>query len=172
MKRNVTITKNDNGENIVLINDIYFKGRQNIEWKEVEQYLKQYVGEYIEIVESKDIVYLGSDLPDEFAFSNNTKKLRGTYAKAKANAAQGIPELVEIATNKRFKENLEEKHKIDAKYGWYRFDSKFALPVYDSNGEITRYNIFKVVLVVRHAANGKLFLYDIIQIKKETGKPL
>ena len=172
MDRNVTIVKDLNGKNIVLINDIYFKGRQNIEWKEVEQYLKRYVGEFMEVAESKDVVYIGSDLPDEFSFSDNTKKLKGTYAKAKANAAQGIPELIEIAINKRFKENLEEKHSGDAKYGWYRYDSRFALPVYDNNDEVVRYNIFKVVLVMRHAANGKLYLYDVIQIKKEAGKPL
>ena len=110
MERNVTIVKDLNGKNIVLINDIYFKGRQNIEWKEVEKYLKRYVGEFIEVAESKDIIYIGNDLPDEFAFSDDTKRLKGTYAKAKANAAQGIPELIEIAVNKRFKENLEEKH--------------------------------------------------------------
>ena len=55
MERNVTIVKDLNGKNIVLINDIYFKGRQNIEWKEVEKYLKRYVGEFIEVVESKDL---------------------------------------------------------------------------------------------------------------------
>ena len=172
MDRNVTIVKDLNEKNIVLINDIYFKGRQNIDWKEVELYLKQYVGEFIEVAETNDIIYIGNDLPDEFAFSDNSKKLRGTYAKAKANAAQGIPELIEIAINKRFKENLEEKHKVEAKYGWYRFDSRFALPVYDNSDEVIRYNVFKVVLVIRHAANGKLYLYDVIQIKKETGKPL
>lgn len=106
------------------------------------------------MVESKDVVYIGSDFPDEFSFSNHTKRLKGAYAKAKANAAQGIPELIEIAVSKRFKENLEEKHKGDAKYGWYRYDSRFALPVYDNNDEVVRYNLFDVVLVIRHAASG------------------
>lgn len=172
MDRNVTIVKDLNGKNIVLINDIYFKGRQNIDWKEVEKYLKRYVGEFIEIAETKDIIYIGSDLTDEYVGSEYTAKLKGTYAKAKANATQGIPELIEIAGNKRFKENLAEKHKGDAKYGWYRYDSRFALPVYDDNGEVERYNIFSAVLIVRHASGGKLYLYDIIQIKKETGTPL
>lgn len=31
----------------------------------------------------------------------------------------------------------------DAKYGWYRYDVRFALPVYDDkSGEVCRYNIF------------------------------
>ena len=36
----------------------------------------------------------------------------------------------------------KEKHRRNAKYGWYRYDSRFALPVYDMSGEIERHNIF------------------------------
>ncbi|WP_330021410.1 hypothetical protein [Agathobacter sp.] len=53
----------------------------------------------------------------------------------KANAAQGIPELIEIAVGKNFRENNEEKHWRNAKFGWYRYNSRFALPVYDEVGE-------------------------------------
>lgn len=40
-------------------------------------------------------------MPDEYAHSEYTRVLKGANAKAKANAAQGIPELIEIATEKR-----------------------------------------------------------------------
>ena len=93
-------------------------------------------------------------------------------AKAKANATQGLPELLEIASKKRFKENLKEKHESDAKFGWYRYDTKFALPVYNENQELERFNIFQAALVIRHAQDGKMYLYDLVNIKKETGKPL
>lgn len=46
---------------------------------------------------------------------------------------------------------------INAKRGWYRYDSRFALPVYADNGEVIRYNIFQGELVVRHSANGKMY---------------
>lgn len=101
-----------------------------------------------------------------------TNKLNGTIAKAKANASQGIPELVEIAVGKHFKENVGEKHKWNARYGWYRFDSRFALPVYGEDDEIKRYNVFHASLIIRHANDGKKYLYDIIDIKKETSNPL
>ena len=68
-------------------------------------------------------IYVGSDFPDEYTGSKDTARLKGTLAKAKANAAQGIPELVKIATNKRYQENLKDKHIKDAKYDWYRYDS-------------------------------------------------
>ena len=60
------------------------------------------------------------------------------------------------------------------KYGWYRYDSRFAIPVYDTDGEIERFNVFRVRMIVNHAANGKKYLYDMINIKKEkeTGNPL
>lgn len=65
MERNVRILKNMKGKQIVVINDIRFRGRQNIDWDEVEQYLKRYVGEFVEIAESKEIIYIGNELPDD-----------------------------------------------------------------------------------------------------------
>lgn len=80
--------------------------------------------------------------------------------------------MIEIATGKTFAENYSEKHNRDAKYGWYRYDTRFALPVYDDEGELQRYNVLKARILVRHAQDGKLYLYDVLRIKKETSKPL
>ena len=113
-------------------------------------------------------VYIGTDLPDEYTRSNYTHILKGANAKAKANAAQGLPELIEIAAGKKFTENYKEKHTIDAMYGWYRYESRFALPVFNEVGEIERYNVFNVIMVIRYAKDGKMYLYDIMNIKKET----
>ena len=88
-------------------------------------------------------------------------------AKAKANAAQGIPEMIEIAHNRRFQKNLEKKHDKNAKYGWYRYDSGFAIPVFDENNDVLRYNVFHAELVIRHSENKKLYLYDVINTKKK-----
>lgn len=116
--------------------------------------------------------YVGmKGLLDEYAGSKYTAKLKGTLAKAKANATQGICEMIKIANNKRFQENLNKKHSGNAKYGWYRYDTRFALPVFNDKGIVLRYNIFTAVLVVRHSSNGKRYLYDIVNIKKETSTP-
>jgi hypothetical protein len=32
-----------------------FKGKRNVEWKDVESYLRQYVGEFYEIADTKEI---------------------------------------------------------------------------------------------------------------------
>ena len=169
MDRNISIITDLEERKIVVIHDIYFKGKRRIKWKDVEEYLKQYIGDFYEVLDEEDGIYIGKDLPDEYCGSNDTAKLKGTLAKA--NAAQGIPELIEIAVNKRFKENLAEKHSVDAKYGWYRYDTRFALPVYMENGELERYNVFCVEMMIRCAADGKLYLYDLVNIKKETSTP-
>lgn len=44
MDRNVNIVTDLDGKQFVLINDIRFKGKRE-EWKDIEHYLKQYVGE-------------------------------------------------------------------------------------------------------------------------------
>ncbi len=166
--RNVSVMKDLNGNNIVMINDIVFKGRQAIDWEDVEKYLVKYVGDFYTIADSNEVVYIGSDLPDEYAHSEYTNILKGANAKAKANAAQGIPELIETASGMQFTQNMKSKHNKDAKYGWYRYESRFALPVFGNDGEIVRYNVFHVAMIFRHAKDGNKYLYDIMNIKKET----
>ena len=168
MDRKISVMEDLDGMKTVFIHDIIFKGKRMVNWDEVEVYLKKYVGEFFRIEDSNETVYIGADLPDEYAHSNYTRILKGANAKAKANAAQGIPELLEIAANKQYEENRKEKHEKDAKYGWYSYDSRFALPVFGENGEIERYNVFRAALLVRHAKDGKMYLYDIMRIKKET----
>jgi len=171
-KRNVDIVLDTEGRKIVMIHDTIFRNKQNIAWSEVEKYLQQYIGNVYTIVEDGERVYIGKDLPDEYAHSNYTAKLKGTLAKTKANAAQAIPELIEISINKTYAGNTEEKHKVDAKNGWYRYDSRFAIAIYDNDGEVERYNVFKARMIIRHDADGKKYLYDIINIKKEPSTPL
>ena len=92
--------------------------------------------------------------------------------KAKANAAQAVGELIQIAANKSASENYKGKHGAQAKYGWYRYDTRLALPVYNDTGDLQRYNIYKLRMLVRHDEDGKLYLYDFLRTKKETSSPL
>ncbi len=170
-KGTIDIIKDADGKSLVIINDIRFKGRRGIKWKEVENYLKEYVGNCYEILETSEEVYIGGDFPGEFAHSEDTKKLRGMNAKAKANVTQAIGELIQIASNERYSEDYSKKHGKQAEKGWYRYDARFALPVYGKSGTLERYNIFSVRLLVRHAQDGFLYLYDMLRIKKEASKP-
>lgn len=166
------VVKDPMGNCIVIVNDIVFKGKRQVKWPDVEEYVRRYIGDFYKITDSKDIIFIDKDFPDEFAGSRDTYNLRGANAKAKANTAQCIPQMIEIASNKKYQKNFNDKHKLDAKYGWYRYDTRVGIPVFADNGEIERYNIFRMELLIRHAHNRKLYLYDVVNIKKETSNPL
>ena len=140
MDKNVTIITDPEGKKIVLINDIRFKGKRKEEWKEIEDYLKEYIGEYSEITETAEKIYIGTDFPDEFTHGKDKTILKGSNLKAK--------------------------------YGWYRYDTRLALPVYNDYGEIERYNVFRMRMLVRHDEDRLLYLYDFLRTKKETSSPL
>ena len=169
---NISIITDAEDKKIVVINDLRFKRSKRVDWDTVEGYLKEHIGECTEILDTNEMIYIGSDFPDEYAHSKDTKVLRGPNEYAKANASVAIKELIQIASNKTFSENHKAKHNSKAKYGWYRYDTRFAIPKYDNDGELIGYNIFKGRLVIRHSQDDKLYLYDILRIKKETSEPL
>ena len=132
--RSISIIRDEAGKSIALINDIRFKSRRSIDWNEIENYLKQYVGECFEILETAETVYIGTDFPDEYAHSKDTKNVKGVNEKAKANAITAVGELLEIATGKTEFPDYNNKHGNRAKYGWYRYTTRFGIPVYSEKG--------------------------------------
>ncbi|MCR5747952.1 MAG: helix-turn-helix domain-containing protein [Lachnospiraceae bacterium] len=168
----VSIITDPDGKKVVLINDIRFKSRRSIDWDEIEQILRKYIGKYYEIAETAEKVYIGSDFPDEFTHSKYTKAMKGANEKAKANAITAIGELIQIADNKAESPDYDRRHGNKAKNGWYRYDTRFGIPIYSELGEIDRYNVFRARMLVRCDEKNKLYLYDIVQIKKETSTPL
>ncbi len=170
--QNVNVICDAEGKKVVLINDIRFKSRRIIDWNAIEEYLKEYIGSCFEIAESAEKIYIGTDFPDEFARSNDRISLKGANEKAKANMITVVGELIQIAVNKTEYPDYNKKHKAKAKHGWYRYDTRFGIPVYDEKGELIGYNIFSTRMLVRCDADGKLYLYDFIRIKKETRSPL
>ena len=169
--KTVNVIIDENGKSIVLINDVRFKTRSAIDWEEIERYLKEYIGNYYEILETSERIYIGTDFPDEFCHSKDKIRLKGANKKAKANMVSAIEELIKIATNKIVTEDYGKRHKSKAEYGWYRYDTRFGIPSYNSSGELMRYNIYKAKMLVRRDKDGKLYLYDLVRIKKETSSP-
>ena len=86
MDRNVNIITDLDGNKIVLINDIRFKAKKREDWKDVEEYLKEYVEEFYEIAETSEKIFISTDFPDEYANSESRMALKGAVAKAKANS--------------------------------------------------------------------------------------
>ena len=71
MDRNVNIITDLDGRKIVLINDVRFKAKKREDWKDVEEYLKEYVEEFYEIVETSEKIFISTDFPDEYANSES-----------------------------------------------------------------------------------------------------
>ena len=137
MERKIDVIDDFNGRKIVFIHDIIFKKKQYVEWKDVKEYLKRYVGEVYKALSSEEEIYIGVDFPNEY-----TGVLKGVNVKA------------------------------NEKLGWYRYDTYFAIPVHASDGEVDHYNVFHASILLRHSEDGKKYLYDIIDTKKETSYPL
>lgn len=167
----VNIIREVDGKSIVLINDIVFKSRKQINWEIVEERLKQYVGNCYEIIESADKVFIGTDFPDEFSHSNDKIKIKGANEKAKANLITAVKEIISVATDRSESEDYNGKHGDAAKNGWYKYTTRFGIPVYDNNGELISYNIFSARMLVRRDVDGKMYLYDFVRTKKEGVQP-
>ena len=74
--KDVSVIQDINGNSIVVINDIKFKGKRSVNWNDVEAYLLQHVGENYTIAGTNDMIYFGTDLPDEYAHSQYTGLLK------------------------------------------------------------------------------------------------
>ena len=162
------IIVNEKGQKVVRIGTIIFSSKRRIDWVGVEDYLKRYVGEEYVIDETNDVICIGSEFPDEYTHSKDSNKSLGTIGKAKANISQAIPELIQIAANVTFSMNYEQKHSKNAKHGWLYCIVRFILPITDDKKNIIGQNYFRGRMVIRCDQNGKKYLYDIVDIKKET----
>ena len=167
MKKELVIALDSKGHKVVVINEILFHGRRNQPWDKVEQYLKRYIGRVVTVAETGEEIYIGPDFPDEYKGSQDSLSIHGHNAKAKANAVQGIEEMISIARKTNETENLKDKNSKKAKYGWYRYLTRFALPVVNEQNTITHYNIYLATLIVRKDYRRKLHLYDVIHVKKK-----
>ena len=131
MKPSIEIVEDTTGHKIVVLPDIIFKNRQNIDWNAVEEYLQKYVGEIITIME-----------------------------------------ILKIATEKRFRKNRKDKHSTSAGNGWYYYTTRFAMPIYENETKTENYHCYSACLLINHAENGKMYLYDLVDIKREASTPL
>ena len=136
----------------------------------IANYIAEHIGEVYTIIESGQKVYIGENLPEEYTQSKYTQavlKKNPNIIKVKNRASKNLGEMIEIADNRRWEKTRHEESK-DAKYGMYRYDTRFGFPVLDTRGNAVRANIFSAELVIRNASDGHKYLYDIVNIKKDT----
>ena len=158
------------GKNVVWIENSSLTNKELNNHKAVADFIAQHIGEVYTIIESGQKVYIGPDLPGEYTQSRYTSYLRNTDRagfRAKRKAIDGLGELIETATNRRWEQTRHTQSK-DAKYGMYRYDSTFAFPVKGSDGVVQRVRAYDAELLIRNASDGKKYLYDIVNLKENT----
>ena len=164
------LKKTVNGERVAWIENSALTSKQLRDHNAVANYIADHIGDVFTIIESGQKVYIGEDLPDEYTQSKYTTFLKNRDKKglrAKNKAIGGFGDMIEIATNRRWEKTRHTQTK-DAKYGMYRYDSKFAFPVMDQNGKVKNVYAYDVELLIRNASDGKKYLYDIVDIKEDT----
>lgn len=112
-------------------------------------------------------VYIGKDLPGEYRSSEYTKGMDAKLRSVKMQAATNLDEMLLLAENGEWRKNIKKKHKVDAKNGWYRYSTQFAVPVLDMKKNVDHYTVYSGTLLIRNDADGKSYLYDLLDIKKE-----
>lgn len=157
------IREASDGKPVVVVTGNIFDGHSGEKSVDViYKYLKGHIGEVYSLIESGQKVYIGKDLPGEYTRSKYTQNA-GQYVKSiKNQAAQNIGEMVEISTNRRWEKNRKQKHARNAKYGFYKYDTRFAVKM-GTNG----YTVYDATVVIRNSENGKKYLYDIVKIKRD-----
>ena len=156
-----SLRMDDDGNPVVLIDQDIFAGHEGeSRSKVIRDFLRQHIGEYYTIIESGQRVYLGKDLPDEYTRSKYTQSANKTVKYVKGQVAQNLGELIQYAYNSRSEPARHaEKHKRDAKYGFNRYSAVFAIQDFQ--------NLYSADLVIRNDADGKSYLYDVVNIQKK-----
>ena len=166
-KEKVRFALDKKGRKVVVINEILFYGRKSMPWDKVEEYLKKYIGQIVEVKDTGEIIHISADFPDEYVGSKDTMTAKGGNVKAKANAVQGVKAMINISRKTSETPNHKKRSRKKAKYGWFRYLTRFAIPVMNEKNIIERYNIYLATVIVRKSKSGKLYLYDFVNVKKE-----
>lgn len=135
-----------------------------------EAYLKTLVDAdhpFSTILADAQPVYVGKDLPGEYRSSEYSKNLRKSIREVKMQAATNLDEMLLLAENGEWRENVKSRHAEDAKNGWYRYDTQFAVPILNAKKDIDHYTVYGGTLLIRNDADGKSYLYDLIDIEKK-----
>lgn len=135
-----------------------------------EAYLKTLVNAehpFSTILVDAQPVYIGKDLPGEYKSSEYTKRLRKGLREIKMQAATNLDEMLLLAENGEWRENVKPKHSKDAQNGWYRYETQFAIPILNAKKAIDHYTVYGGTLLIRNDADGRSYLYDLLDVQKK-----
>lgn len=112
-------------------------------------------------------VYAGKDLPSEYKGSEYTLGMHRGLREVKMQAATNLDEMLLLAEDGEWRENVKKKHGKDAQNGWYRYKTRFAVPVLNARKAVDHYAVYGGMLLIRNDADGKSYLYDMVDVEKK-----
>ena len=145
---------------------LYFTNKNKLNWKDVESKIKGISGSMFKNEKLSKDFNIDNKAIDELTHSRYNMKLKGKLRLIKANLLMYLEDIIKDMDNERWKKDIGDRHKNIAKNGWYRYDIHFKFPVRDEQGNYIDKQDYKATVVVRSAEDNKLYLYDIIDIKK------
>ena len=140
------------------------------DFKAAEAYLKTLVNTdhpFSTILMDAQPVYVGKDLPGEYRSSEYTKSMLSKLRDVKMQAATNLDEMLLLAENGEWRENVKPKHAKDAQNGWYRYGTEFAIPILNAKKAVDHYTVYGGTLLIRNDADGKSYLYDLLDVQKK-----
>ena len=122
---------------------------------------------FARIEENGHKIYLDKDvLPREYVYSPAAQNAKGETKTVREMALTNLDEIIEISNNKKFEGNRKEKSQpkmADKKRGGiYKYDVKLLVP-FKNEGK----SFYTANVIVRYDQDGKRYLYDIVNIKKD-----
>lgn len=104
-------------------------------------------GSSVRFPDKRPVLRIGGATADRFGGTHE-----GGQQQKQPDANLG--EMIEIATHRRWEPTKHTGSK-DAKFGMYRYDTRFGFPVKDHKGNAVRANIYTAALLIRNASDGK-----------------
>ena len=153
------------GRIIKVVKSIYGK----IDWEIIRQQLLRILKKTVIIKENNMLVKFDKRFIKEYTASLYTQRSNKKIKSIKANIAIKIIDLIENSGHIVREENLKSKHKRDAYFGWEKYKCRFK---YESKNElgIVMIEYFSCCVVIRCPNINEKYIYDIVDIKKETNQ--
>ena len=130
----------------------------------IKEFIAAEIGNNYKIFGEEKPVFIGKDLPNEFTQSEYTRQIKSKrldLLNAKNQVANNLDEALYISSFIEWGANRKKKHKHDAKYGFYKYSTTFGIKQKND-----RVRLFKANMLIRHAEDGNMYLYDVVDIKK------
>lgn len=140
-----------------------------VDWSAARMKLLKLVKNVITIKENNAKVKFDRKFIKEFTASKYTQSANKKIKNIKANLVDNITELVENAGHIFIEINNKDKHRIDSGYRWEKYKCLFRFNSLDELGNNVSI-IYSCCIVIRCPNFKEKYIYDIVDIKKETNQ--